>query len=117
MPEQACGKGLRRRVDTIPAGDSHCNAEGAAHQLRPAASMIAESPSSARRAFPLSRWVFLSVLIIQLMTFAGGIVFLMLGGAGAMDNKFRDEALDKFWWYLIWNSAEVFLKAYLPSGL
>ncbi len=79
--------------------------------------MTTELPARARRRISIPRWVFLSVLIVQLLTFIGGIVFLMLGGAGTMDNKFRNEALDKFWGYLIWNNLEVFVKAYLPAGL
>ena len=75
--------------------------------------MTTELPACARRRLSIPRWVFLSVLIVQLLTFIGGIVFLMLGGAGTMNNKFRDEALDKFWDYLIWTNLEVFLRAYL----
>lgn len=63
--------------------------------------MTTESPSPSRRAVSLPRWFFSSILIVQLLTFMGGVVFLMLGGAGSMDNKFRDEALDKFWAYLV----------------
>ncbi len=70
-----------------------------------------------RRSVSIARWVFLSALFLQLITFAGGLVYLMVSGAGAMDNKFRHEALDKYWWYLIWNNLEVFAKAYLTSGL
>jgi arylsulfatase A-like enzyme len=65
-----------------------------------------------RRAVSLPRWFFISILIVQLLTFLGGIVFLMLGGAGAMDNKFRDEALDKFWAFLIRENLIVLLKGY-----
>ena len=79
--------------------------------------MTTELPACARRRISIPRWVFFSVLIVQLLTFLGGIVFLMLGGAGTMDNKFRDEAIDKFWGYLIWNNLEVFVKAYLPAGI
>src|SRR5687768_2429891 len=79
--------------------------------------MPAVSPAPARRNISIVRWVFLSVLIVQLVTFVGGITFLMLGGAGTMDNKFRDEAIDQFWAYLTWVNVEVFLKGYLVSGL
>lgn len=79
--------------------------------------MTTELPACARRPLSIPRWVLLSVLTVQMLTFIGGIVFLMLGGAGTMDNKFRNEALDKFWGYLIWNNLEVFVKAYLPAGL
>lgn len=73
--------------------------------------MATESSESTRRAVSLPRWFFLSIVFVQLLTFAGGIAFLMFGGAGAMDNKFRDEALDKFWAYLIMQNLAV-LKAY-----
>ena len=71
--------------------------------------MTTESPAPSRRAVSFPRWFFLSILFVQLLTFMGGIIFLMLGGAGAMDNKFRDEALDKFWAYLIRCNLEVLI--------
>ena len=70
-----------------------------------------------RRSVGLFRWVFFSVLVVHVLTFAGGIMFLMLGGAGTMNNKFRDVALDKFQWYLTSINLEVLLKAYLPVCL
>jgi arylsulfatase A-like enzyme len=78
--------------------------------------MLAESSAPARRKISIVRWVFLSVLIVQLLTFMGGLA-LLIGVAGTMDNKFRDEALDQFWGYLTWVNVEVFLKGYLLSGL
>ena len=74
--------------------------------------MTTESPAPVRRAVTIPRWFFLSILVVQFLTYAGGIVFLMLGGAGTMDNKFRHEALDKFWAYLIKVNLDV-LKGYL----
>ena len=78
--------------------------------------MTTESPAPFRRAVSFPRWFFLSILIVQLLTFMGGIVYMMLGGAGAMDNKFRDEALDKFWAYLIRENLVV-LSAYALAGV
>ena len=73
--------------------------------------MTSESPVPVRRAVSLPRWFFISIVSVQILTFACGLIYLMLGGAGAMDNKFRDEALDKFWAYLIRVNLEV-LKGY-----
>jgi arylsulfatase A-like enzyme len=78
--------------------------------------MKSESSAPARRAVSVTRWVFLSVLLCQLLVFAGGIVVLMLG-AGSMNNKFRDVALDRFQWYLASINLEVLLKGYLPVCL
>lgn len=79
--------------------------------------MSSDAPAPSRRPVSLARWVFLSVLILQLLTFAGGLVFLMVSGGGAMNNKFRHEAIDKYWTYIVWDNVEVFLKAYISSGL
>lgn len=55
--------------------------------------------------------------MVQFLTFCGGVVFLLLGGAGTMNNKFRDVALDKFQWYLTSINLEVLFKRYLPVCL
>lgn len=78
--------------------------------------MTTEAPARAPRAISLLRWVFLSVIVCQLLVFSGGLSMLMLG-AGSMNNKFRDVAMDQFQWYLATINLEVLLKGYLPVCL
>lgn len=72
--------------------------------------------SPALQPIRIFKWVLLTALGYQLLTFAAGVAILA-ASTGRMTNQFAGIAMEHFQWYLIWNNLEVLLKGYLPLSL